>query len=110
MKLVSKGEILGFDDIVQKRPYTVSVRCISQNGTVFKIPKKTILEAMKSDVRVARQLRKITIENDFHTVSKIKERNKLKKIEQEANPFKLDKDKLHTTLTRNNSKQSTPKH
>lgn len=49
VKLVGKGEVLGLEDVINDRNYTVNVRGVSQTCTVFKIEKNVILDAINRD-------------------------------------------------------------
>ena len=49
MKLVGKGEVLGLEDVINQRNYTVNIRCISQSCTLFKIEKQAIFDAINYD-------------------------------------------------------------
>ena len=49
IKIVGKGELLGWEDILERRNYTSSIRCTSINGTVFKIDAKKFKEGTFRD-------------------------------------------------------------
>lgn len=71
MRLACKGEVLGFEDIVNGRNYASNVRCVSQKGTLFKIDKKIFLNAANSDKKIAELMLKLMNEKDKNTATKI---------------------------------------
>ena len=73
IKQAGKGEVLGFEDIIEGRNYTVGARCISQTCTLFRIPKQTFLDAVNHDENVAKRVRNFQIERDLGTVNQIKQ-------------------------------------
>lgn len=46
---ICKGQIAGFNDVIAKRPYTTSLRCVSAKGSAFVIKAQDFLYYMQRD-------------------------------------------------------------
>ena len=49
---VSKGEIIGLEDVFFDRLRTCTVRCVSQKGELYKIKSEEFISKIKKDSRV----------------------------------------------------------
>lgn len=63
---------MGFEDVLNERPYTTTVRCISTTGTVYCINKNLFLEKCKKDENNYKKLFKVSEDMDIKTQMKIK--------------------------------------
>lgn len=52
IKKVSRGELLGWEDMMQQRAYTSSVRCISMKGQLFKIDGNLFQQGILKDLEI----------------------------------------------------------
>ena len=49
MKLINKGHIVGWEDIVRGRKYTTSARCFSKTGVMLKISGQEFINEIRKD-------------------------------------------------------------
>lgn len=83
IKIAGKGELLGWEDILEGRRRTSSARCVSMTGTIFKIDAKIFMECIFKDDEMKEQMRKMLIERDYVTIKKIRQFNDLQKTMSE---------------------------
>ena len=63
----SRGQCMGFEDVLNERPYTTTVRCISTTGTVYCINKTNFFEKCKKDEKSYKKLFKVSDDMDIKT-------------------------------------------
>ena len=63
---------MGFEDVLNERPYTTTVRCISTTGTVYCINKTNFFEKCKKDEKSYKKLFKVSDDMDIKTQTKIR--------------------------------------
>lgn len=52
MRIVSVGQILGLEDVLNERPFATSVRCLSLTGKILTIRSKDFISNIKKDEQV----------------------------------------------------------
>lgn len=62
---------MGFEDVFNERPYTTTVRCISQTGSVYCISKSFYYERLMKDQKAFKKLQIMANELDDKTQFKI---------------------------------------
>ena len=46
---ITKGQVVGFNDFVDKRPHTVTVRCVTTKGSLYSIDGDELVSKLKRD-------------------------------------------------------------
>ena len=69
---MSKGQIIGFNDVIFNRKHTTQVRCISEVGTVFMIQKDEFIKKMQANKYSWEILTINAQDRDKETIAKIK--------------------------------------
>lgn len=62
--IIQKGQIFGHDDVINDRPYTTSVKCVSNNGRLYVISAHEFYFKMKKDDFCWRKLNNIIDDHD----------------------------------------------
>ena len=58
---------MGFEDVLNERPYTTTVRCVSTTGAVYVIDKTNFFEKCKKDEKNYRKLLELSNHMDVET-------------------------------------------
>lgn len=59
--IASRGQILGFEDILQGRRFTTSVRCITKTGSILRIRKEDFIKIIAKDQKSLKHLEQIKL-------------------------------------------------
>ena len=54
MAVISKGQMVGFNDVIDNRAYTTSLKCISSEGIVLAIKVEEFIHKMQKDPKIWR--------------------------------------------------------
>mgnify|MGYP006122256283 CR=1 FL=1 len=71
MAVISKGQMIGFNDVIDNRAYATSLKCISSQGVVLAIKSEEFINKMQSSVTTWRKLLKLAEEKDKELDSQI---------------------------------------
>jgi CRP-like cAMP-binding protein len=71
MAVISKGQMIGFNDVIDNRAYATSLKCISSQGVVLAIKAEEFINKMQSSVTIWRKLLKLAEEKDKEFDSQI---------------------------------------
>jgi CRP-like cAMP-binding protein len=51
ISIATEGQMVGYEDVVNQRNYTTTCKCVSNEGTLFKMPREVFKEFMTCDER-----------------------------------------------------------
>ena len=71
LALASKGNMFGQEDVVNKRLYTTTVRCVSNEAHVYVINNKEFFYRFGKDEKTWKAILSLSLEKDSHTKKKI---------------------------------------
>ena len=71
MALASKGNMFGQEDVVNKRLYTTTVRCVSNEAHAYVINNKEFFYRFGKDEKTWKAILSLSLEKDSHTKKKI---------------------------------------
>jgi CRP-like cAMP-binding protein len=71
ISLLTKGQIIGFDDAIAERPSTTSVKCLSSVAEVYQIPIEEFVQRMQRDKRIWASLKGENEDKDCKLADKV---------------------------------------
>jgi hypothetical protein len=74
--LATEGQMLGYEDVINFRNYTTSVKCISKTGVLYKLNREVFNNMMMKDDRTWQLLCKMAKQSDDQVMEKIKKASK----------------------------------
>lgn len=74
--IAGRGHLIGFDDIVNNRLSTTTVRCLSNTGTLLAIDSSKFLNCVNRDEEMVKKFKNYSLEKEDQIVYKIFNSNK----------------------------------
>lgn len=74
--IAGRGHLIGFDDIVNSRLSTTTVRCLSNTGTLLAIDSSKFLNCVNRDEEMVKKFKNYSLEKEDQIVYKIFNSNK----------------------------------
>ena len=79
--LFCSGQIFGIEDVLQSRPHTVTVKCLTNDASLYSIPAQEFFHVIRRDDKTQSLVREVSFLKDISTIGKIKGSQKFRKIE-----------------------------
>lgn len=79
------GHLFGIEDIMQNRTYSVTVKCQSSTGSLYRIERSEFLSRMRRDETTYNLIKEICLNKDKETYDKIRGADIIKRLENQGN-------------------------